>query len=388
MSSLPDDPDGATPQWQSPLAPPAPGGTWFLESFENVGKTMRRVPVETRPFRVGRRPGLELSLPSDLVSKEHAELVVEGAQLRVKDLGSTNGTFVNRERVSEATLRAGDILHFAHFEFRIGCGSPEGEPAVEPSTVGAEEIVLPNRFKEGSRELEELLKVGAAEAFFQPILRLSDMQVAAYEALGRGRHRSLPEAPLELFAIASTMGAEIALSQLFRKKAVTALSARAVFPPLFLNIHPVELHAPSLVESLAELQERAPHLVFNLEVHEAAVTDPKSIGGLREALRGMSIGMAYDDFGAGQARLLELGEVPPDYLKFDMKLIRGIDEAPASRVRLLGSLVRAAKDLGVKTVAEGVETHGESKTCIEVGFDLAQGYLYGWPVPIHKIAAS
>jgi len=384
---LPDDPEGATPQWQNPPPPPAPGGAWFLESFEEVGKTMRRVMVEARPFRVGRRSGLELSLPSDLVSKEHAELVVDGAQLRVRDLGSTNGTFVNRERVGEATLRAGDIVHFAHFEFRVGCATPE-EPREDSSTVDNEDIVLPNRFKEGSRELDELLKVGAAEAFFQPILRLGDGQVAAYEALGRGRHRDLPESPLELFAIAATMGAEVALSQLFRKKAVSALASRATFPPLFLNIHPVELHAPSLVESLAELQQRAPHLSFNVEVHETAVTDPKSIGGLRETLRGMSIGMAYDDFGAGQARLLELGEVPPDYLKFDMKLIRGIDEAPASRVRLLGSLVRAAKDLGVKTVAEGVETHGESKTCIEVGFDLAQGYLYGWPVPIHKVAAS
>jgi EAL domain-containing protein (putative c-di-GMP-specific phosphodiesterase class I) len=387
VSSPSDDSEGVTPLWPG-APPPEPAGSWFLESFEEVGKTMRRVAVEARPFRIGRRTGLELSLPSDLVSKEHAELSVEGARLRVRDLGSTNGTFVNRERVSEATLRAGDILHFAHFEFRVGCSSPEREAPPDSSTVGASEIVLPNRFKEGSRELGELLRIGAAEAFFQPILGLADMQVAAYESLGRGRHRELPESPLELFAIASTMGAEIALSQLFRKKAAAAAQSRVAFPPLFLNIHPIELHAPSLVESLAELKQQAPHLVLNLEVHETAVTDPASIGGLRATLSAMSIGMAYDDFGAGQARLLELGEVPPDYLKFDMKLIRGIDQAPASRVRLLGSLVRAAKDLGVKTVAEGVETHGESKTCIEVGFDLAQGYLYGWPVPIHKIAAS
>ena len=68
------------------------------------------------------------------------------------------------------------------------------------------------------------------------------------------------------------------------------------------------------------------------------------------------MGIAYDDFGAGQARLLELAEVPPHYLKFDMSFVRGIDTAPASRQRLLTSLVSVARDLLVYTVAEGVET--------------------------------
>jgi pSer/pThr/pTyr-binding forkhead associated (FHA) protein len=71
------------------------------------------------------------------VSKEHAELFLRSGALNVRDLGSKNGTFVNSERVGEAPLREGDILHFAQVEFRVGRQEiDEGdEQGLEPSTV-------------------------------------------------------------------------------------------------------------------------------------------------------------------------------------------------------------------------------------------------------------
>ena len=80
-------------------------------------------------------------------------------------------------------------------------------------------------------------------------------------------------------------------------------------------------------------------------MHEGALADLESVDKLRTQLARSCVGIAYDDFGAGQARLLELAEVPPHYLKFDMSFVRGIDSAPASRQRLLSSLVSVARDL-------------------------------------------
>jgi EAL domain-containing protein (putative c-di-GMP-specific phosphodiesterase class I) len=97
------------------------------------------------------------------------------------------------------------------------------------------------------------------------------------------------------------------------------------------------------------------------------------------------VGIAYDDFGAGQARLLELAEVPPHYLKFDMSFVRGIDAAPATRQRLLSSLVTVARDLLVYTVAEGVETAEEADACMRVGFTHAQGFYFGRPRAIEDM---
>ena len=109
------------------------------------------------------------------------------------------------------------------------------------------------------------------------------------------------------------------------------------------------------MESLEDLPNGAPGIKFTVEIHEGAIVNVASLVELKAALRDRGIRIAYDDFGAGQARLLELGEAPPDLLKFDIRFIRGMDDAPPSKRRLLKSLVQIARDLGAEAVAEGVE---------------------------------
>ena len=92
---------------------------WYLEHVAEGG-TLRRVRIGALPFRVGRSHGLELVLPAESVSKLHAEIYARGQDLRLRDLGSRNGSFVNRALVEDATLVEGDIVHFADFEFRVG----------------------------------------------------------------------------------------------------------------------------------------------------------------------------------------------------------------------------------------------------------------------------
>ena len=140
-----------------------------------------------------------------------------------------------------------------------------------------------------------------------------------------------------------------------------------------------------MVPAVVELRRGTPHLRLTLEVHEGALADLECVDRLCMQLRRAGVGIAYDDFGAGQARLLELAEVPPTYLKFDMSFVRGIDKAPQTRQRLLSSLVGVARDLLVYTVAEGVETAAEADVCMRVGFTHAQGFFYGRPAPIDDI---
>ena len=89
--------------------------------------------------------------------------------------------------------------------------------------------------------------------------------------------------------------------------------------------------------------------------------------------------LAYDDFGTGQNRLAELIEVRPHILKFDMALIRGIHLATSRRQQFLQSLVHMVTELGIVPLAEGVEHEGEHAMCNKLGFQLAQGFLYGKP---------
>jgi EAL domain-containing protein (putative c-di-GMP-specific phosphodiesterase class I) len=229
------------------------------------------------------------------------------------------------------------------------------------------------------------LEEGRVAVAMQPIVRFPTGEVVAWEALGRGAHPKLPGDPLGLFRIAESLGIEVNLARLFRHKAVTMAKERPHLGTLFLNTHPSELAQPGLVESLEELRVLAPRVDLILEIHESALAQPAFMAALRERLAEINVGLAYDDFGAGQARLLELAEAPPHYLKFDWRFVTGIDQAPPSRRRLLSSLVAAARELLVKTVAEGVETAAEAEICERVGFTLGQGYHFGRPVPMEEV---
>jgi len=360
---------------------------WYLETVAEGG-SLRRVRIGVLPFRVGRRQGLELVLPADSVSKLHAEIYLRGPDLRLRDLGSRNGSFVNRALVEDTTLVEGDVVHFADFEFRVGRSDVTGvgsDAERRSTTVALSRRELPHRFAEGTRELRELLREGQVTMVFQPIVLLARGTVAAYEALGRGRHPQLPESPLELLHIAESIGREAELSRLFRRRAVELSAQRRDLPTVFLNTHPVEFARPGLLESLEELRAIAPQLDLALEIHESVLTRAPAIAELRGLLLERNIALAYDDFGAGQARLLELAEAPPHYLKFDHRFISGLDQAPLAKRRLLQSLLSLARELLVKTVAEGIETAGEARVCAEIGFTHAQGFHVGKPRPIEEV---
>ena len=354
---------------------------WVLRSLIDGGSRVWNVAVNQLPFRIGRRTGLDLTLPSTSVSTEHAEFYEHDGVLRVRDLESTNGTFVNRHRVRDEVLQDGDVIHFADFEFRL----EEAISARRETTAVMRDLELPEQFVQGTRELDELLRDQLVTMHFQSIVVLSSGDVVCYEALGRGKHPSLPESPQELLHIADSIGAAPLLSQIFRKCAVELASGYPALNSLFLNTHPRELALPSLVDSLTELRRIAPKPVLAIEVHESTIVDSAGIREFRAQLKQHDIALAYDDFGAGQARLLELADVPPEYLKFDSRFVAGIAGAPDSKQRVVRSLVALARELGARSIAEGIETAEDAKVCAELGFELAQGYYFRRPLPASEI---
>ena len=361
-------------------------GTWVLESPAGSDGSLRRTPIQPLPFRIGRMNGLELALSSNHVSKAHAEIYTDGLTLRVRDLGSRNGTFLNREAVTDGPLHDGDVLHVGDYEFRVARHLVEEEcPDAEGTML--QTAPLSRHFVSGAARVRELIDKAAVTMFFQPIVTLPGGRITAYEALGRGRFPDLPESPVELFDLAGGLGPDVQaeLSRLFRRKAVELVKDRPEPPMLFVNTHPVELERPGLLESLEELRSYAPHVDLVLEIHESALAQTDFITWLRNRLLEINVSLAYDDFGAGQARLFELAEAPPHYLKFDRRFVTKLESAPVSRQRLVASLVAAARELLVKTLAEGVENKEEADACLRAGFSLAQGYHFGRPAPIDKI---
>lgn len=351
---------------------------WALQSHVAGRAAAQSTPLVPLPFRIGRAPGLPMMLSSSHVSKNHLEIYSDGLALRVRDLGSRNGTYLNRQLVSDAPLHEGDLLRVGDCDFRLVRLSSEQPSATDTVPLGAH--LAPVRVR-------ELIDKGAVTALYQPIVRLPDRAITAYEALGRGLFPGLPDSPVELFDLAGLLGpgVQAELSALFRRRAVELMRDLSPAPLLFLNTHPADFEVEGLLESLEELRSAAPQVGLVLEIHESVLAQIDFLAWLASRLARIGVKIAYDDFGAGEARLFELAESPPDFLKFDRRFVDGIHRAPASRQRLLASLVAAARELRVATVAEGVDDENDAEMCRQAGFSHAQGYHYGTPKPVGEI---
>ncbi len=351
-------------------------GSWFLEGLASPGSPTWRTRIDPLPFRIGRRSTEHLTLESGLVSGRHAELFERSGGLWVRDLGSTNGTFRNGSPVvGEEQLEVGDVLVFGDQEFRLVEYAEEG---FRTTRVFSSLDIQPWMSHAG--ELQQQLSRREIEVHLQPIRRLADETIVGYEVLGRGHLGGEAVGPVEMFATASLLGAIPQLCHEYRRAGLAACRDEPAEVALLLNTHPVELEEEAdLVEGLAELRREYPSRRLILEIHEAAATDSEDLKRLGGALRELAIDLAFDDFGTGRDRLVALAETAPRLLKFDVAMVRSLDQVSRRRREMVRRLVSMVQELGIATLAEGVETAGELEACRELGFEFGQGYLLGRP---------
>lgn len=351
---------------------------WLLLRAGGGDADQREMLVDPLPFTVGRQPGCCLQLNYRTISGHHADLQVDRGQLWVIDRKSTNGTYVNGRRITEPTpLREEDLLQFADIAMRVKCDARKTTCHTLQEDVCDQALALV--------QFDRMMENRSVTPFFQPIVDISNGRALGYEVLARSRVFGM-ESCEAMFNAAARLNMEVELSRMLRWEGVRE---GLNLPPgmvLFVNTHPLEIAQTGLVTSLAQVRQLSQEAAIILEIHEAAVTDPAEMRQLRSELRELNIGVAYDDFGAGQTRLSELVEAPPDYLKFDMSMIRRIDQAPSERQRMLASLVQMVRELGITPLAEGIETEAEAITCRQLGFSTAQGFYFGAPAPLRQYA--
>lgn len=349
---------------------------WELYGRVSPAGTLTSIAINEFPFTIGRNQKNLCTVAFPTVSSHHAEITLEDGRLRLKDLNSTNGTFINGRRLEGSSeIKPGDVTQFGTAVFTL---NPNASVSKGVSISGATECTDAGLEALAHLQFDKLMGDRAVVPFYQPIVRLLDRVCIAYEVLARSRLIGL-EYPAAMFRVAGERGVESRLSQILRQEGVRKWTAIGRPTVLYLNTHPAELSKPGLVGSLEQLRLEFPEAPLVLEIHESAVTNVRSLLALRNQLKELNIGLAYDDFGAGQSRLTELAEVPPDVLKFDMNLVKGLGEAPPERRMLIRSLLQATRSMGVQSLAEGVESESDAWACIDVGFDLAQGYYFGTP---------
>lgn len=244
-----------------------------------------------------------------------------------------------------------------------------------------------SHMREQSVKIREAVEEGRFVPLFQPVQEVSTGRIVAVETLARLKEPDgslLP--PDQFLAAAERFGLVTAIDRLVIAKAFDLLVAsRARLAPDFeiaMNLSGIDFEDDRLVADISALARRKgirpDRVVFEI-TETAAIRDLPRVQSFTQALTAEGFRFALDDFGVGYSSFRYLRELPMSELKFDVSYVQNLPSQVENRVFVRG-IAEICRGLGVKTVAEGVESAAVLSILRELGVDRAQGHYIGRPV--------
>jgi diguanylate cyclase (GGDEF)-like protein/PAS domain S-box-containing protein len=242
--------------------------------------------------------------------------------------------------------------------------------------------------KELENELRVAINSGQLELYYQPIVQGVTGVVEGYEALMRWNHPKrgfLP--PSQFIAIAEDAGLMTELGNWAIKRACQQAAALPPCIKIAVNVSPSQFRSASILVKLRRVLEETkldPTRLI-LEVTESAILSDESLAEkLLRDIQAIGVRIALDDFGTGFSSLSYLQRFPFNRVKIDRSFVAGMLELPANRA-VIRAVLGIGRDLGIKVVAEGVETQLQVNALLQEGCTTMQGYFYGKPKPYSEI---
>ncbi|MDA0191128.1 MAG: EAL domain-containing protein, partial [Proteobacteria bacterium] len=238
------------------------------------------------------------------------------------------------------------------------------------------------------RRLRQALARDEFELHYQPQFDTRAHRIAGVEALLRwNAGTGIPLGPDRFIPIAEESGLIVTLGEWVLRTACRQMKQwiDAGLPPLrvAVNVSPRQLHRQNFPEQVAAAlaESGLPAHLLELEITESAVMEePEEARAILVRLKEMGITLAIDDFGTGYSSLAYLKRFPIDHLKIDRSFVTDI-ERDANDAAIVVSIIALARSLGLKTIAEGVESDAQLALLREHGCDELQGYLFSRPLP-------
>jgi diguanylate cyclase (GGDEF)-like protein/PAS domain S-box-containing protein len=236
-------------------------------------------------------------------------------------------------------------------------------------------------------QLHGALQRGELSLRYQPLMRVDNRELIGMEALVRWLNPKLGEVtPMEFIPIAEQTGIILSIGSFVLTKAIAQLAQwRYQFSKnlkMSINLSPRQFRDPYLISHIeSTLQEnQVPANFLKLEITEGVLINGHDyVDNVLAELSELGVSIVMDDFGTGYSSLSYLRTYPFDILKIDRSFVRDITVDPANR-ELVNASIDMAHGLGLKVIAEGVETEGQLAHLANRGCDYAQGYLFGKPL--------
>ena len=233
--------------------------------------------------------------------------------------------------------------------------------------------------------LRRALDAGELRLSYQPICELATGRIHAFEALARWTDAvGRVHAPSDFIPVAEESGLIVPLGRWALAEATRTLAAwdqrmgGSCGVEMSINVSAIQLQrdqvAPALQAALAAAG--LPGSRIKLEITESAfIADPDRIARTTEALKALGVTLAMDDFGTGYSSLAYLQKLPIDVLKIDRSFVTGM-LADRDKLAIVRAILSLAQALGMRTVAEGIETRESARMLLALGCTYGQGYYF------------
>jgi len=307
---------------------------------------------------------------------------------RVARLTASIGVATARE--DDATVRSSDLVRDA--DLAMYAAKAAGRDGVRLFSSELRSIAQRGLLVAG--ELQHAIENGGLVLHYQPVVRLPSGEPDGVEALVRWQH---PErgliGPAEFIPIAEQHGLMAPLTRWVLAAATrqaAAWSRAGLTLVTGVNISAGQLTTGTLVDDVtAALAESGlPPELLVLELTESSVAlDPVRAAAQFAALRVSGVEVSLDDFGTGYSSLSQLVSIPAGVLQIDASLIAGLDAATGQAAAAVSAVVGLGRAVGMRTLAEGVETERQLTMAAELGCSFAQGFHIAHPMPAEDVPA-
>jgi EAL domain-containing protein (putative c-di-GMP-specific phosphodiesterase class I) len=241
-------------------------------------------------------------------------------------------------------------------------------------------------------ELAGALDRGELFLEYQPCFELATGRLAGFEALLRWQHPVLGLIQPDTFiGIAEESGLIVSIGRWVLYEATRQLGAWSdLLAPgsdftMAFNVSSRQIRDDALVDNAKEAITiagvSADRVV--LEITESVLLrDPAEVAAMLTRLSDEGVSIAIDDFGTGYSSLSYLQDLPVDILKVDKSFVSPVEGSVTTGSKLLGPILNLAHSLGLRTIAEGVESENQAEFLISSGCDIGQGFLWSGPLGV------